>query len=114
MPPSKDWDTFRDIPVPLGTFIHYKQCFERADRDRTGFVGSGDLLEWPQRMGLSGVSVQDLTELIQQVSGSPSGKVDFWEFFAIQLYLTLNLQQTVDLVEFSKFVAQNFCDAAPT
>eukprot|EP01012_Entosiphon_sulcatum_P000081 TRINITY_DN100122_c0_g1_i1.p1 TRINITY_DN100122_c0_g1~~TRINITY_DN100122_c0_g1_i1.p1 ORF type:complete len:110 (-),score=21.52 TRINITY_DN100122_c0_g1_i1:20-349(-) len=108
MPPTRDWEEFKKIPLPLGTLIHYKLCFERADKDANGRLDIMELGEWAQRMGMRNVSFQDLKAMIQQVDINHNGKVDFWEFLGIQLYISLNLAGQVDLGEFVKFLNQEF------
>eukprot|EP01006_Ploeotia_vitrea_P061122 TRINITY_DN77285_c0_g1_i1.p1 TRINITY_DN77285_c0_g1~~TRINITY_DN77285_c0_g1_i1.p1 ORF type:complete len:115 (-),score=15.71 TRINITY_DN77285_c0_g1_i1:677-1021(-) len=108
MPPSKNWDDFKKVPLPLGMLIHYKLCFERADKDKSGKLDIAELGEWSQRMGLKNVTFEHLQEMIKQVDSNHNGKVEFWEFLAIQLFASLNLQETVDFHEFVKFLTQQF------
>ena len=46
--------------------------------------------------------------LSAKVDVNHHGRVDFWEFLAIQLFISLNLQDTVDLLEFIKFLNQSY------
>eukprot|EP00906_Rhabdomonas_costata_P005992 RCo008855 len=108
MPPTKDWEEFKKIPIHMGTLIHFKLCFERADQDRDGKIDIMELGEWAQGIGLRNISFEDLKQMIAQVDVNHHGRVDFWEFLAIQLYISLNLQDTVDLLEFIKFLNQSY------
>jgi hypothetical protein len=113
MPPSKNWEDFKKVPMPLGTLIHYKLCFERADKDKSGKLDIMELGEWAQRMGLKNITFDDLKKMITQVDVNHNGKVDFWEFLAIQLYITLDLSKTIDLAEFVKFLTQQYGGLVP-
>eukprot|EP00993_Chasmostoma_nieuportense_P006695 NODE_7342_length_446_cov_5.699060_g7176_i0.p1 GENE.NODE_7342_length_446_cov_5.699060_g7176_i0~~NODE_7342_length_446_cov_5.699060_g7176_i0.p1 ORF type:complete len:117 (-),score=43.23 NODE_7342_length_446_cov_5.699060_g7176_i0:96-446(-) len=107
---SADWEEFKKIPLPLGTLIHYKLCFERADADQDGLVTLPELGDWAQRMGMLEVNAEDLRKMIQQVDIRNRGRINFWEFFAIQAYLSLNLCGAADLVSFMQFINQTFAE----
>jgi hypothetical protein len=57
-------------------------------------------------MGLKNVTYDDLKRMIEQVDVNKNGKVEFWEFLAIQLFISLELQDKVDLREFCFFLTQ--------
>jgi|EP00670_Eutreptiella_braarudii_P002996 5-hydroxyisourate hydrolase-like protein (transthyretin family) len=108
MAPSKNWEDFKKIPLHMGTLIHYKLAFERADKDHNGRIDVFELGEWAQSLGLRNLTFEDLKRMISEVDTNHDGRVDFWEFLAIQLYITMNLSGSVDLHEFVKFLSQSF------
>jgi len=92
----------------MGTLIHYKLAFEKADQDQNGRINLVELGEWAQSLGLRNLKFEDLQKMIREVDLNHDGCVDFWEFLAIQLFITMNLQASVDLHEFVKFLCQSF------
>lgn len=50
-----------------------------------------ELGEWAQSLGLRNLTFEDLKRMIAEVDTNHDGRVDFWEFLAIQLYITMNL-----------------------
>jgi hypothetical protein len=105
-----DWNIFRSVAIPLGTFVHLKLSFQRADLGQSGQL---DLtkLSWAQKQGgiPNTIPADQLRWMVQSVDAGHSGVVSFWEFLGIQMFLMMRLgEKGFDFREWLTFVAKSW------
>ena len=87
--------------------MHFKLCFQRANRSRTGIVDVVELGEWTQSIGLHGVSFETLQSMVEQIDLSNKGGVDFFEFLGVQLFQSFGIAyRNVPVRDFVRAVAR--------
>eukprot|EP01012_Entosiphon_sulcatum_P025764 TRINITY_DN3112_c0_g1_i1.p1 TRINITY_DN3112_c0_g1~~TRINITY_DN3112_c0_g1_i1.p1 ORF type:complete len:692 (-),score=130.12 TRINITY_DN3112_c0_g1_i1:52-2094(-) len=103
-----DWNSIARIPITLGRLVSLKAAFRRANTDGTGHMDLFQLGQWAQDKGMKNISFEQLRHMLAQVDVNKNGFVEFWEFFAIQVYLSQGLRHSVDLTSFLHFVNQAY------
>eukprot|EP01006_Ploeotia_vitrea_P000913 TRINITY_DN103886_c0_g1_i1.p1 TRINITY_DN103886_c0_g1~~TRINITY_DN103886_c0_g1_i1.p1 ORF type:complete len:732 (+),score=156.67 TRINITY_DN103886_c0_g1_i1:66-2261(+) len=103
-----DWKYFQQIIVPLGRLVHLKKSFEESDLDHTGRMDLYQLGRWVKKHGLLHVTHDQLIAMVALVDANHNAEVDFWEFLAIQLFLSLGLIHTVDFGAFAGYIVQQW------
>eukprot|EP01006_Ploeotia_vitrea_P010705 TRINITY_DN27761_c0_g1_i1.p1 TRINITY_DN27761_c0_g1~~TRINITY_DN27761_c0_g1_i1.p1 ORF type:complete len:853 (+),score=107.25 TRINITY_DN27761_c0_g1_i1:91-2649(+) len=105
---TAEYSEFRDITIPLGSVVRLKKIFSEADYNGTGSLDLEKLAHWMQKKGET-ASYDRLQEMITQVDVNKNGKVEFWEFFGIQTYMSLQLHRRgVDLDSWMKYCTQTW------
>eukprot|EP00667_Euglena_gracilis_P002503 EG_transcript_2506 len=85
-------EQFKDTYITLGYLVHIKLSFQAADTDRQGRLDMAKLGNWCLQVGYVDITFSHLKAMIDQVDLGRTQTVSFWQFFAIQSYLHLNLR----------------------
>uniref|UniRef100_A0A7S1JDE6 EF-hand domain-containing protein n=2 Tax=Eutreptiella gymnastica TaxID=73025 RepID=A0A7S1JDE6_9EUGL len=92
------------VPLDLGILISIKHIFERLDPQGNGLLAVRDIGDWVSSKGVS-IDHSSLQHMISIADYDQDGCLTFWEFFAVQSYITLGLyKKEVPLMEWVGFV----------
>eukprot|EP00667_Euglena_gracilis_P003267 EG_transcript_3273 len=96
------WDNFRALPITMGFLISTKLCFQEADPGYQGFVPTSTLQQWSAADNDGGLAAK----LVDQADVHKTGRINFWSFLGIQVYMALGMYGHADMRDWILFLNQ--------